>query len=246
MRWLLMPDLTAPSTLDQSTLSAKVARHLMERITREQLRPGDQVPSEVQIGRELAVSRGCVREAYRSLGALGIIEIGSGRRPRLRAMDSTVVTQVFGYALNTAQVSVQQVMETRRAIEMQSAQLAASRATDAQLQRLRELVGEMRAALGDHGRRIAADMALHKMLAEASHNPLNALLLDALRDPLEQSLFVDLGQRRSEAELVRIVDAHETIVERVCARDAVGAGAAMSVHFDMSVNILAREPGTPA
>jgi len=229
------------SPLDHGTLSAKVARELLDRVTREALRPGDLVPSEVQIGRELKVSRGSVREAYRSLAALGILEIGGGRRPRLKAMGSAVVTQVFGYALKTAQVTVQQVMETRRAIEIQSAQLAAQRASEAQLRHLRELVGQMRVALGDHGRRIAADMALHTKLAEASQNPLNALLLDALRDPLEQSLFVDLGQRRSEAELVRIVDAHEAIVERVCARDAIGAGAAMSVHFDMSLNTMLRD-----
>jgi GntR family transcriptional repressor for pyruvate dehydrogenase complex len=241
-----MNDIPVLSSLDDSTLSAKVARHLLERITREGLRPGDLVPSEVQIGRELVVSRGSVREAYRSLAALGILEIGSGRRPRLKAMNSAVVTQVFGYALKTAQVTVQQVMETRRAIEIQSAQLAATRATEPQCARLRELVGQMRAALGDHARRIAADMALHTMLAEASQNPLNALLLDALRDPLEQSLFIDLGQRRSDSELVRIVDAHEAIVERVCARDAIGAGAAMSMHFDMSVNTMMRDEGAVA
>jgi len=39
---------------------------------------------------------------------------------------------------------------------------------------------------------------------------------------------------------VRIIEAHEAIIERVCARDPVGAAAAMAVHFDLSVNSLAR------
>ena len=82
---------------------------------------------------------------------------------------------------------------------------------------------------------MAADMAIHTTLAEASGNPLNPLLLNALRMPLEQLMHIDLGERRSEAELIRIVDAHEAIVDRVCAGDAVGAGAAMSYHFDLSV-----------
>jgi GntR family transcriptional regulator, transcriptional repressor for pyruvate dehydrogenase complex len=229
-------------TLQRPTLSAQVARHMLELIAREGLRPGDAVPSEVQICRTLQVSRGSVREAYRTLAALGILEIESGRRPRLQAMNAHVLAQVFNYALNTAQVNASHVLETRRAIEVQGAQLAARNVTEVQKRRLSELVGQMRAALGerDHARRVAADMAIHTTLAEASSNPLNPLLLAALRAPLEQLMFIDLGSRRSEAELIRIVDAHEAIVERVCAGDAVGAGAAMAMHFDLSVASMSR------
>jgi DNA-binding FadR family transcriptional regulator len=157
-------------------------------------------------------------------------------------MSAYVLAQVFGYALNTAQVDATHVIETRRAIEVQGAQLAARHITDAQKRLLLELVAQMRSALGDrdHARRMAADMAIHTTLAEASRNPLNPLLLAALRAPLEQLMHIDLGSRRTEAELVRIVDAHEAIVERVCAGDAVGAGSAMAMHFDLSVASMSR------
>jgi GntR family transcriptional repressor for pyruvate dehydrogenase complex len=49
------------SPLERPTLSAQVARHLLALVQREQLRPGDTVPSEVQIGLDLKVSRGSVR-----------------------------------------------------------------------------------------------------------------------------------------------------------------------------------------
>ena len=232
-----MPKLSLVPSLQRPTLSAQVARHLVELISREGLKPGDAVPSEVQICKDLQVSRGSVREAYRTLSALGILEIESGRRPRLSSVNAHVRAQVFGSALKTAQVTANHVIETRRAIEVQGAQLAARNVTDAQKLTLRALVGQMRSALGerDHARRVAADMAIHTTLAEASCNPLNPLLLAALRAPLEQVMAIDLGNRRSESELIRIVDAHEAIVERVCAGDAVGAGAAMAMHFDLSV-----------
>lgn len=224
-------------SLQKPTLSAQVARHMLELISSKGLRPGDFVPSEVQICKDLQVSRGSVREAYRTLAALGILEIESGRRPRLQSVTAHVLAQVFGYALKTAQVNATHVIETRRAIEVQGAQLAARNVTEALRRTLRELVGQMRSALGerDHARRGAADMAIHTTLAEASCNPLNPLLLAALRAPLEQVMSVELGNRRSESELIRIVDAHDAIVERVCAGDAVGAGAAMAMHFDLSV-----------
>jgi DNA-binding FadR family transcriptional regulator len=241
-----MAQLHSLPTLQKPTLSAQVARHLLDLVAKEGLRPGDLVPSEVQICKTLQVSRGSVREAYRTLAALGILEIESGRRPRLQSMNAAVLAQVFGYALSTAQLNPTHVIETRRAIEVQGAQLAARNVTDAQKVTLKDLVAQMRAALGDrdHARRVTADMAIHTTLAEASCNPLNPLLLAALRAPLEQVMSIDLGSRRSESELVRIVDAHDAIVERVCTGDAVGAGAAMAMHFDLSVGSMSKDEHT--
>ena len=235
-----MAQLHTLPTLQKPTLSAQVARHLLDLVAKEGLRPGDFVPSEVQICKTLHVSRGSVREAYRSLSALGILEIESGRRPRLQSMNAAVLAQVFGYALNTAQLNPTHVIETRRAIEVQGAQLAARNVSDAQKITLKGLVAQMRSALGDrdHAGRVTADMAIHTTLAEASGNPLNPLLLAALRAPVEQVMSIDLGSHRSESELMRFVDAHEAIVERVCSGDAVGAGAAMAMHFELSIGSI--------
>ena len=235
------------SSLERPTLSAQVARHLLALVNERQLRPGDVVPSEVQIGLDLKVSRGSVREAYRTLAALGILEIEGGRKPRLRAIDPHVLAQVFDYALNTAQVSVAHVIETRRAIELQTAQLAARYATDEQRKTLRELLEQMRSAGSDHARRVACDMAIHTVIAEASGNPLNSILLAALRSPLEASSRIHFDDNRSPAELIRVIDAHEAVVEKICAGDAMGAVTAMSYHFDISIVRVARaEAAAPA
>jgi len=236
-----MDSLNMLSSLERPTLSAQVARHLLELVNRDQLRPGDQVPSEIQIGRDLQVSRGSVREAYRTLAALGILEIESGRKPRLRVIDPKVLAQVFDYALNTHQVQLGHVLETRRAIELQTAQLAARYASEAQRNTLRELVGKMRAAGTDRARRVASDMAIHSVIAEASGNPLNSLLLSALRSPVEASSRMHFDDNRSESELVRVIDAHDAVVERICAGDAVGAASAMSYHFDISMVRVKRQ-----
>lgn len=231
-----MPAFESTPLFERTTLSAQVARHLLDLIAREGLRPGDAAPSEVQICRELEVSRGSVREAYRTLAALGILAIESGRRPRLQAMSAHALSQVFGYALDTSQVSPPDVLETRRALEVQAVQMAARHASKSQKQRLTAHMQCMRDALQVFDRRqlVASDMAIHTVLAEASRNPLNPLLLNALRASLEQQMNLNMGTRRSAKDLRRLVDAHGAIVERVCAGDAAGAAAAMSRHFDLS------------
>ncbi len=234
---------TTLAPIQGSQLSAKVVRHLLELLRRERLLPGSVVPSELQIGRELQISRGSVREAYRALAALGILEIESGRRPRLRVIDAQVLTQFFDYALTTSQVTLGHVLETRRALEIQTSQLAARYATDAQRRLLRELAAQMRSAGADHARRVASDMAIHNVIAEASGNPLNSLLLGALRAPVEESSRMHLHDSRSATELTRVIDAHEAVVERICAGDPLGAASAMSCHFDLALVHVARQEG---
>ncbi len=224
------------SLLERPTLSAQVERHLLALVSREQLRPGDQVPSEVQIGQQLRISRGSVREAYRTLSALGILEIEGGRKPRLRRLDPRALTQVFGYALNTAQVTPGQVLETRRALELHTAQLAACQASDAQRVQLRELVARMRMAGNDRASRAASERQIHTTIAEASGNPLFAVLLNALRGALEASPHVRAEQQRLPQECSLDIDAHAAIVERICAGDSPGAVAAMSRHFDIALS----------
>ena len=229
-----------------SQLSAKVVRHLLALVQHERLVPGDIVPSEIQIARELQISRGSVREAYRALAALGILEIEGGRRPRLRTLDVQVLTQFFDYALTTSQVTLAHVLETRRALEIQTAQLAARYASDAQRRLLRELVAQMRSAGADHARRVASDMAIHHMIAEASGNPLNALLIGALRAPVEESSRMHFHDSRSASELTRVIDAHEAVVERICAGDPFGASSAMSCHFDLALVHVVRQASPSA
>jgi DNA-binding FadR family transcriptional regulator len=233
-----MPDSDQTAALRDETVSAQVARHLLDKINREHLRPGDTFVSEVQVCRELQVSRGSVREAYRILAALGVLEIGSGRRPRVLAVNPGALSQIFGHALQTAHATPMHVLELRRGIEVHAAQLAARFANDEQRARLGHLATEMRDSLHDEARRIEADLGIHRTLAEASGNPLNSLVLTALNTAIVQSLRQDYIAQRTDTELVRIVDAHVAIVDRVCAQDPVGAGAAMNCHFDLSVNSL--------
>ena len=232
-------------TAEHGPVSAQVARHLLEMVERERLLPGDGMPSEIQLAKDLGVSRGSVREAYRTLAALGILNIENGKRPRLQAVRAEGLAQVFGYALTIAQVNQKHVIDTRRGIEVHGAQQAALHISNAQKARLQSCLEEMRASLDDNDtrRRIVADIGIHNTLAEASGNPLNVLLLGSLRTPIEQSMAIDVGTRRSAAELARIVDAHALIAERVCAGDAIGAGAAMTAHFDLSLASMPR-PGS--
>src|SRR4029079_19484102 len=77
--------------------------------------------------------------------------------------------------------------------------------------------------------------SIHAVIAEASANPLNSMLLTALRSPVEASSRMHLDDNRSEAEITRVIDAHDALVARICAGDPLGAMNAMSYHFDLAM-----------
>lgn len=49
---------------------------------------------------------------------------------------------------------------------------------------------------------------------------------------------------RSASELTRVIDAHEAVVERICAGDPLGAASAMSCHFDLALVHVIRQEGS--
>jgi DNA-binding FadR family transcriptional regulator len=60
-----------------------ITRHIRE----NDLMPGDRLPSESALSRELNVSRTVVREAFRSLAAMRIIDLATGKRASVARLD---------------------------------------------------------------------------------------------------------------------------------------------------------------
>src|SRR6476660_3640093 len=128
-------------------LSERVMQYLVKHIHDNDLKPGDRLPSEIQVSAELGISRGVVRQAYHSLRTAGILEIAMGRSPRVGELSHTAFTPLLAHALSTDQVSVPEVLELRLAVEVHAAELAAANRTSWQVEDLRKLVKAMRKAV---------------------------------------------------------------------------------------------------
>ena len=94
------------------------------------LQAGDALPSEGAFAQMTGVSRTIVREAFRSLSALTLIDIGNGRRARVSAPKADVLAMVMDHAVHTDQATIQQIFDVRRTIERRTVALAALRRTD--------------------------------------------------------------------------------------------------------------------
>lgn len=154
--------------LTSVTLSSQVKNHILNLIAEQKLTPGMPVPSEIQLIQKLGVSRGIVREAYRSLAALGILETHSGKVPRIKKFDDEVLRVVFGFALATEQVTTEQILQVRRWLELGVVEAAARNGGEEDFANLRAEMAKIREQFDDVESFITHDIRFHQLLAVAS------------------------------------------------------------------------------
>jgi GntR family transcriptional repressor for pyruvate dehydrogenase complex len=209
---------------------------LREAILGGDIAAGTRLPNERELAERFAVGRPTVREALRSLEALGIVEIRPGRTGGAYASRPSEAT--LGSALSTL-VSLhgatpQELAEFRLSFEADNAWWAARRADADDVEALEELVRETRRVLrqieGDWTPLTEADARWHEALARATKNRLRIGITLGLHEPrLRQVPALDRAHARAARS---IPTALARITRAVRARDADGARGAMLAHVE--------------
>ena len=112
-----MPDPELDTISDGAGLVGSTIGAVTRLIRTNELSPGDRLPSEAQVSRDLNVSRTVVREAFRSLAALHLIELSPGKRAIVAALDHAALSPLIEHGVHTEQISIQQIYDVRRTIE---------------------------------------------------------------------------------------------------------------------------------
>ena len=222
----------------QEGLVDRTVRAVHGLIRGEDLRTGDPVPSEAALAVRFGVSRVVVREAFRSLAAVGLIRVGSGRRARVAAPDSSVLALTLDHSVHIEQASVQQILDVRRTIEMRTVALAVLRRTRPDLAAIKAAAAGMSAEFADSERVMAHDIAFHEAIASASKNPLFALLMGAFHVVTRQTWPIGWATRATDDDRRASVACHLEIAAAIEAKDRRRAELAMAEHFDNSVKVL--------
>lgn len=232
---------TAPAAREPASaggLVDRVMRSLGAHIRERGLRPGDVLPSETAFAVELGISRAAVREGFRSMAALRLIDIGNGRRARVSVIDPSVLGLVLDHAVLTEQTTIQQIYDVRRSIELRTAALAAMRRDSREAAAITALAAAMRTDFAQPARVMEHDIAFHEAIAAASRNPMFALLVRSFGVITRQTWAIGWNSRPNDALRMASVECHNGIAAAIAARDHRAGEALMAEHFDMSVKAL--------
>lgn len=221
----------AASSPDSGGLSDQVSRYIVEYIRESGLGPGEKIPSELRTSAHLQISRGIVREAYRSLRAAGILETANGFAPRVGQLSNKAVLQILQHGLSTQQATVEHVLDLRTSIEIRAAELAAMKRLPPHITALRSEMAVFEEAKRNCDTWVETDLRFHSIIGEASGNPFFMILASALRESLAVSMRTGFNRRTSAAEIDQLVETHRRIAHSIIAGDATGANKHMTTHF---------------
>lgn len=223
--------------LNRTTLVEQVAEGLMQLIESNKLKPGDSLLSTTKLVNHFGVSRPVVREALKLLEAKGVIEVSNGKKPLIKPISTEPLLGFFDRVAKVEHEALQEFMEVRQGLEIQSARLAAERRTPEQLAKIKQTVQAMRQYLDDFDAFIEADVTLHLLIAEASHNAMLLRLIKSIRETLRTTVW-EGHRRRTKKQIETIQQLHEAVVASIEKGDPEKAGEAMANHFKDAIFLI--------
>jgi GntR family transcriptional repressor for pyruvate dehydrogenase complex len=171
-------------------LADDIADSIRTRIFDGTYRPGQKLPPERELAKQLKVNRGSLREALKKLQHLGLIRIRQGDGTRVLNFLRTANVDIIKYLFVESPVDrhrlLTDLMEVRTHTCMLILRLAARRAPHDDLEALRQIVRDMLAEPGeiDVQRALIFDVEYWERLAQLGDNIVLQLIFNTVKPPL--------------------------------------------------------------
>lgn len=201
---------------------------LKKRIETGEFAPGQRLPSEAVLARELELSRPSLREAVRALAMAGVLDVRRGDGTFVTDLRPERLLSAIGSFLDLAQdTGLDEMLECRKVLEPGATALAATRIDDAALDGLLERIERMR-TLQEPGELVREDLAFHAVIVSSTGN--------RTLESLVSSVSARTARARAWRALVKsdvlawTHQQHMDIYSALRDRDSLGAFAAASRH----------------
>jgi GntR family transcriptional repressor for pyruvate dehydrogenase complex len=210
---------------------------------------GEALPAERALAERFAVSRGSIRDAFRTLETIGLLVTRHGQGTFPQELDVDRLIAPLASVLSYRHELQDELLDLRRMFEPAVAHAAATRVTDEDLADLERILDAQRKKLQTGRSAIVEDTAFHHVLARATRNRAVVSIMATLNDLLVESRTLTLKQK---GRPVRSILGHEAVVAALRERDAGVAAEAMRDHIDQIADLLqqaslpVRHGGRPA
>ncbi len=225
-----------------------VVEQIIQSIKAGDLAPGARMPSQRELAKMFDVGMGTVREAVKTLSAMGYLEISRGRGMFIAADALNRDQKPSALEKAIEAVSLAELMKAREMVECSVVKIAAEMADQEQVARLQRVLDTLRERSRSNEAFYPVDFEFHLALAEATNNSIiyemDKMLVDKAHHYIE---FMAKSLRTFEVfNIQRAVDTAQEIVDAIRARDGERAGRAMSAHLNIVNFELEREFLPPA
>jgi GntR family transcriptional regulator, transcriptional repressor for pyruvate dehydrogenase complex len=220
---------TPLAPIARPTITDQIVERITAFILGERLRPGDKLPSERELMARLGVGRSSLREAIKTLSAIGIVDVQIGDGMYVGSGQTAVLTKPLSWGLLIGEHNIREVIEARRAVETELCALAALRATPEDLNAIEEHFAAMESGRDDPETFTRADQEFHLAIARAARNGVLYHVLDTLRHVVRVWIYKTFSEGGDHHAGF---PEHSAIIAALRAHDPVAAREVMGRHLD--------------
>jgi len=214
-----------------STLSESIAEQILDKIAQGVLQPGDRLQTEFELMKQFKVGRSTLREAIQSLVIMGVVETRRSAGTYITGNYIKFLNERLKLTLLISPTDIQQIMEVRRGLEIQTTTLAAERSTPEQKQELNRLIALMEKNLNDPIKTAMLDYEFHMTIAQGSSNPILINLVMSVKNVINE--YIKLGNLDG-ALLELDFKEHKKVNDAIQLGSPQQAAQAMQEHLDSS------------
>jgi GntR family transcriptional regulator, transcriptional repressor for pyruvate dehydrogenase complex len=227
---------SAPHDLEESPYLNPIQRtlvvddvidRLIALVVHEDLRPGDRLPTERELMQRLAIGRSTLREAIKTLSAVGALEVKRGSGIYVGSGETSILSKPLAWGFFLSRSSVGQVIEARSVIESALAGWAAERRTPTDLSAIEEQLARLEDTQDDKDRYIENDLKFHLAIARASQNKILFQVLNIFQHLLRVWMETTYQETNGSRDSMVL---HRELVAAIRAGDARAAREIMERH----------------
>lgn len=203
-------------------------------ITSGKLSAGSRLPVEKDLATELRVSRGSLREGVQALRLMGVLEARRGDGTYVTSLEPSLLLAPLGYLVELHSDSdLRHLQAIRRVLETEAAATAAKYIGDESLREAEAILSSVEGLVSpisnmDHQSFWEADLAFHRVIAQASDNPPLEALIEALLSQTGTHPTWESGD--AESMVVAHIE-HRGILSSLASHDPEAARLRMSTHL---------------
>ena len=195
-----------------------------------ELKPGDRLPPEKELGDKLGLSRSSLREAVKALELIRVLDVRRGDGTYVTSLEPRLLLEAMSFVVDLHQdASVLEILEVRRILEPAAAAAAVLRATADDVRVLEEMLATVQETTSVEDL-VAHDVTFHGYISQLSGNTYLSSLLDTLSSStLRARIWRGLTEKNAVAQTLA---EHRGIVNAIAAGDPELTRSLLTVHIN--------------
>jgi len=210
-------------SIKREPISATILNMITDEILSGNLKPGDKLPTEIELAENLGVGRNSVREAIKMLSSFGVIEVKMGAGTFIAESMPGAILDPLMLSLAFEQGTSKELVDLRFMIEIGAAEMVIDAASDEEIARLEAANEKLKEAaaknIADPPYLRDVDLNVHYTLFEISGNRFVAKIGKAI-----YRLFFASIERTVEIDPLRAYRNHKLYIDAIKKRDKRSVG----------------------